>query len=95
MSCANKTYSSIVIGMQCPARSFSSPATPPDYVGKTEPATQRQRSLVPGGFGPTANESESPKYPHQLSSRFIPDSTHTEPEYVWGDEGLMTVRETP
>ena len=30
---------------------------------------------------------ESKKYRQQIRSRVLPDSTHTCPEYVWGDEG--------
>lgn len=35
----------------------------------------------------TADRSKSKGHRHEVQSRIIPDSTQTEPEYVWGDEG--------
>jgi hypothetical protein len=37
--------------------------------------------------GPTADQSKSKRYRHDVRSRIIPDSTQSDPEYVWGDEG--------
>ena len=34
----------------------------------------------------TANQSER-KYQNRTKPRVIADSTHTDPEHVWGDEG--------
>jgi hypothetical protein len=37
--------------------------------------------------GLTADQSKPKGYRHEVRSRIIPDSTQTNPEYVWGDEG--------
>ena len=37
--------------------------------------------------GPTAGQFRSKAHRHELRSRIIPDSTQTDPGYVWGDEG--------
>ena len=39
------------------------------------------------GPGLTANQSKSKKYQNRIEPRVMADSNHTEPEYVWGDEG--------
>ena len=35
----------------------------------------------------TASQSKSRKYQNVIKPRVTADSTHTDPEYVWGDEG--------
>jgi hypothetical protein len=35
----------------------------------------------------TADRSKSKGHRHEAQSRIIPDSTETDPVYVWGDEG--------
>jgi hypothetical protein len=35
----------------------------------------------------SADRSKSKGHRREVRSRIIPDSTQTEPEYVWGDEG--------
>ena len=37
--------------------------------------------------GQTAKEGKSKKFRHKKKSRVIPDHNHTNPVYVWGDEG--------
>jgi hypothetical protein len=39
------------------------------------------------GPGLTADQSKSKKYQSRIKPRVMADSTHTDPEYVWGDEG--------
>ena len=49
-----------------------------DYVTAREPDVERDKSPKRCRSGPTAD---------QFSSRIIPDTTHSDPQYVWGDEG--------
>jgi len=90
MSCANETWSKTVIGSQpslCLGQHSSSVATPSCCVRKTETAQEIERSIERGRHEQAANESKSKSYQHKISRRVIRDHTHTDPEYVWGDEG--------
>jgi hypothetical protein len=45
---------------------------------------------------PSCCESKTETYQHKIHQRVIRDHTHTNPEYVWGDEGPVYERkETP
>jgi hypothetical protein len=39
------------------------------------------------GPGLTADRCKSKKYQSRIEPRVVADSTHADPEYVWGDEG--------
>jgi hypothetical protein len=39
------------------------------------------------GPASTINQSKSKKYQSRIEPRVMVDSTRTDPEYVWGDEG--------
>ena len=83
MSCANKTVGT-------PARRThhsSSAATARSRGKKTGTATARKTFLEQVRSKPTANESKSKKYQHEIKPGVIRDCTRTDPEYVWGDEG--------
>jgi len=43
---------------------------------------ERDKNLKRRRPGSTLKENR-----HESGSRTIPDSTHTDPQYVWGDEG--------
>jgi len=58
-----------------------------DCAPASETDLERDKSLKQGRAGPTAGQSKSKEHRHEVQSRIIPDSTQTEPEYVWGDEG--------
>ena len=90
MSCANKTYSSTIVGSQtsAPLAQYSNyVATPRSCGRKAETALQRKRFLEQVVSEPAANESKSKKYQHKIKPGVIRDCTRTIPEYVWGDEG--------
>jgi hypothetical protein len=42
------------------------------------------------GAALTANQSKSKKYQSRIEPRVMADSTHTDPEFVWGDEGPIS-----
>ena len=90
MSCATKTDSSTIVGSQTSAslaQYSSSVVTPRSCGRKTETALERKRFLEQVGSDLTANESKSKKYQDKIKGGVIRDWTHTDPEYVWGDEG--------
>jgi hypothetical protein len=58
-----------------------------DYAPASETDLEGHKSLNTGRRGLTADQSKSKGHRHEVQSRIIPDSTQTEPEYVWGDEG--------
>ena len=39
------------------------------------------------GSGLTADQSKSKKHQSRVEPRVVANSNHTDPEYVWGDEG--------
>jgi hypothetical protein len=62
-------------------------------VSKTAPSTidePQSESCPAHGSELTAGGSTLTGHRHH-ALRFIPDSSHTIPEYVWGDEGPMTI----
>jgi len=88
MSCANRTYSSTIVGPQTLASLalYSSSVAMPHSCGrKTERALERNLFLEQVTSEPTANESKSKK--HKAKLAVVRDSTHIDPEHVWGDEG--------
>ena len=88
MSCANKTYSSTIVGSQTLASlaQYSSCVAMPSSCGrKTERALERNLFLEQVTSEPTANESKSKKDKVKLG--VVRDSTYIDPEHVWGDEG--------
>jgi hypothetical protein len=58
-----------------------------DFATAREADLEGHKSLKQGRLGLTAAQSKSKGHRHEVRSRTIPDSTQTEPEYVWGDEG--------
>ena len=58
-----------------------------DCAPASETGLERDKSLKRGRAGPTPDQSKSKEHRHEVQLRIIPDSTQTEPEYVWGDEG--------
>jgi hypothetical protein len=81
MSCDNSTCSGAVVDPDL----HSSPTT---ELGAH--ATARKTDLEAdkqGRSGVTADRSKSKGCRHEVQSRTIPDSTKTDPEFVWGDEG--------
>jgi len=69
MSCANKTYSSTIVGSQTSARlaQYSSSVATPRSCGKnTGTALERNKLLEQVGSEPTAGESRSKKYQHKV-----------------------------
>ena len=88
MSCANRAYSSTIVGSQklaSLAQYSSSVAMPRSCGRETERALERNLFLEPVASELTANESKSKK--HKVKPGVVRDSTHIDPEYVWGDEG--------
>ena len=83
MSCANKTVGTSVRLTQY----SSSDATPRSRGRKTDTATERKTFVEQVESKLTANESKSKKYQDKIKGGVIRDWTHTDPEYVWGDEG--------
>jgi len=58
-----------------------------DHPAAREADDERDKSLKRCRSGPTADESNSKGQRHRSRSCTIADSTHTDPQYVWGDEG--------
>jgi hypothetical protein len=68
--------------------SYSSLAVEPgDYLAARETDVACERSPNRRRSGSTADQFRSKAYRHEVRSRIIPDSTQTDPEYVWVDEG--------
>jgi hypothetical protein len=83
MSCDHSTYDTAIIDLfQC-----LSPTVAGDYATARETETECGKSLKQGHSELTAGQSKSKGHRHEVRSRIIPDSTQTNPEYVWGDEG--------
>ena len=87
MSRANRTYSSTIVGSQTSDQYSNSIATPRSRGKMTGTALERSKLHEQVGSELTADESRSKKYQHKVKRGLIRDCTHTDPEYVWGDEG--------
>jgi hypothetical protein len=83
MSCNNSTYNTAFDFDPC----LSPRLEPGDFGPATETELARDKSLKQGRGGLPADQAKSKGHRHEAQSRIIPDSTQTEPEYVWGDEG--------
>jgi len=84
MSCDNWTYRTGIVDLTT-CSSLASDVD--DYATPTEAILERTKSLRQRGPGLTADRSKSKGCRHGVQSRTVPDSTYTDPEYVWGDEG--------
>jgi len=83
MSCDNSTYCTAIVDL---AAYCDLAAELRDCPG-SETDVERDQFVKRCRSGPIADESK-PQGPRQKSrSRVIADSTHTDPQYVWGDEG--------
>jgi len=78
MSCDNWTYCTPIVDL-APCSSLTSDVD--DYATPAEASSQQC------WHGLTADRSKSKGHRHVGQSRIIADSTHVDPEYVWGDEG--------
>jgi hypothetical protein len=83
MSCDNWTYCTAIVLTPCSGLA----SNVADYVAPAEAEPEREKSLQQGRHGLTAGRSKSKGHRHEVPSRIVPDSTQTDPEYVWGDEG--------
>ena len=82
MSCDHSTYCNTIVDLA----SYSSLAVElGDYPSARETDVVSENSLARCRSEPTADQLRSKA--HRRRSRIIPDSTQTDPEYVWGDEG--------
>ena len=84
MSCDSWTYHAAIAE---PAPRLSATGELGDYAGNRNNRSDRGRSVQQNRPCLTADQSESKAHRHEHQSTIIPDSTQTEPEYVWGDEG--------
>jgi hypothetical protein len=83
MSCDHSSYCTSVIDcVPC-----SSLTVEVDDYASSETDLDVEKSLKQSWRGPTADQSKSKGYRHEVRSRIIQDCTETDPEYVWGDEG--------
>jgi hypothetical protein len=84
MACDHSTYYNTIVDLA----SYSSLAVEPgDYLAARETDVACDRSSNRCRSGSTADQFRSKAHRHEVRSRIIPDSTQTDPEYVWGDEG--------
>jgi hypothetical protein len=83
MSCDNSSYCIAVIDL-APG---SNQTVEVDDCASRETDLEVGNSLKQSWRGPTADQSKSKGYRHEVRSRIIQDCTETDPEYVWGDEG--------
>jgi hypothetical protein len=74
MSCDNWTDCTAIVDL-APCSSLAPDAD--DYATPAEANLASRQQGRPGLKG----------YRHEVRSRIVPDSTQTDPEYVWGDEG--------
>ena len=58
-----------------------------DHPAAREADDECNESLKRCRSGPTVDKSKSEGQRHRSRSCTIADSTHTDPQYVWGDEG--------
>jgi hypothetical protein len=80
MSCDHSSYCTTVIDC-VPCSSLTVEVG--DYASR-ETDLDVEKSLQQSWHGLIADQSKSKG---KVRSRIIPDSTETDPEYVWGDEG--------
>jgi hypothetical protein len=79
MSCDNWTYSTAILDLvPC--------SSPTLEVGDYFTARETKVSPKQDRPGLSAEQFKSKRHRHEVQSH-IPDSTQTNPEYVWGDEG--------
>jgi len=84
MPCDDLTYRTAPVDLApCPRLAFRLGG----YTQTRETDVQREKSLKQLRSAPTADQSKSQGHRRDVRSRIIPDSTQTDPEYVWGDEG--------
>jgi hypothetical protein len=83
MSCDNLTYCTAIVALSPCSRRASDVD---DYATPAEANLERIKSLQ-GRPGLTADFSKLKGYRHEVRLRIVEDSTQTDPEYVWGDEG--------
>jgi hypothetical protein len=84
MSCNHSTCCNTIVDLA----SYSSLAVElGDYPAARETDVACDRSPNRFRSEPTADQFRSKARRHEVRSRIIPDSTQTDPEYVWGDEG--------
>ena len=84
MSCDNWTYDNAIVDLGphlSPTRELW------DYPAAPETASDGGHSLKPGRPGLSADQHKSKEYRREVQAHIIPDSSQTEPQYVWGDEG--------
>ena len=80
MSCDNWTYSIPIVDL------VARPSLTAELCGHFDGAeTDLEGDLGRQGF--IADQSKPKRYRQEAQSRIIPDSTQTDPESVWGDEG--------
>jgi hypothetical protein len=82
MSCDNWTYCAAIVDL---ASCSSLVSDVDDYATPAEATLEHIKSPQQGRPELTADRSKSKGY--RQRSRIIEDSTQTDPEYVWGDEG--------
>ena len=84
MACDHSTYYNTIVDLA----SYSSLAVElGDYPSARETDVACDNSPNRCRSEPTADQFRSKTHRHEVRSRIIPDSTQTDPEYVWGDEG--------
>jgi hypothetical protein len=84
MACDYRTYDTATIELLPGPRASIGPA---DQRRARETETDGGKSLKDSRPRLTADQIKSKEHRREIHSRIIPDSTQTEPEYVWGDEG--------
>jgi hypothetical protein len=83
MSCDNSTYHSAVDLDRCSSANLELG----DCATARAPDAERRKSLKRNRRELAADQSKAKGHRHEARSRIIPDSTETDPVYVWGDEG--------
>jgi len=86
MSCHNSTYDAALVELEP-----SSSATLDGYGRATEKCFEVGKSPKQQRSRLSADPSE--QYRRNGHSHIIPDSTQTDPEYVWGDEGPILTKQ--
>ena len=84
MSCDYSTYDTAIVDL---APGLSLTVELGDYAGAREKEPDDGKSPKQGQPEQTSGQSKSKGHRHEVRSRIIPDSTETDPVYVWGDEG--------
>jgi hypothetical protein len=83
MSCDYSTYQTAVDLDPCSSPNLELG----DCATARGPDVERRKSLKQSRPGLAADQSKAKGHRHEAQSRIIPDSTETDPVYVWGDEG--------